>query len=100
MHNLNKGAAAPPWLTPVIPIYSVIKTILYMTRLYGKVAFVEALLYLGRSSMEIQHALSLGHHIPLRGRVKCVVGPFAKVYFSTRPLGKFFNCFTRKWKEV
>ncbi len=28
-----------------------------MTRLYGKVAFVEALLYVGRSSMEIQHAL-------------------------------------------
>ncbi len=28
-----------------------------MARLYGKVAFVEALLYVGRSSMEIQHAL-------------------------------------------
>ena len=60
MHNLNKkGAVAPPWLTPVIPIYSVIKTILYITRLYGKVALVEALLYVGRCSMEIQHALMI-----------------------------------------
>ena len=30
---------------------------LYMTHLSGKVAFVVALLYVGRSSMEIQHAL-------------------------------------------
>ncbi len=58
MHNLNKkGSVAPPWLTPVIAIYSVIKTSLYVTHLYGKVAFVEALLNVGRSSIEIQHAL-------------------------------------------
>ncbi len=36
---------------------SVIKTTLYVTHLYGKVAFVEALLYVGRSSFEIQQAL-------------------------------------------
>ena len=30
-----------------------------MTHLCGKVAFVEALLYVGRSSIEIQHALLL-----------------------------------------
>ncbi len=60
MHNLNKkGAEAPPWLTPVIAIYSVIKTTFYVTHLYGKEAFVEALLYVGRSSIEIQHALCL-----------------------------------------
>ena len=29
----------------------------YMTGLSGKVAFVEALLHVGRSSMEIQHTL-------------------------------------------
>ena len=58
MHNLNNnGAVAPPWLTPVISIYSVVKAILYMTCLYGKVAFVDALLHVGRSSLEIQHAL-------------------------------------------
>ncbi len=58
MHNLNKkGAVAPPWLTPVIAICSAIKTTLYVTNLYGKVAFVEALLYVGRSSIEIQLAL-------------------------------------------
>ena len=58
MHNLNKkGAVAPPWLTPVIAICSVIKTTLYVTHLYSKVVFVEALRYVGRSSIEIQHAL-------------------------------------------
>ncbi len=31
--------------------------ILYVTHLYGKEAFVEALLYVGRSSIEIQHIL-------------------------------------------
>ena len=32
-----------------------------MTHLYGKVAFVDALLYVGRSSIEIQHALFRFH---------------------------------------
>ncbi len=36
-----------------------------MTRLYGKVAFVEALLYVGRYSMEIQHALCVPFLWPL-----------------------------------
>ncbi len=34
-----------------------VKTISYMTHLYSKLAYVEALHYLGRTSMEIQHAL-------------------------------------------
>ncbi len=41
--------------------YSVIKTILYVIHLYGKVAFVESLLYVGRSAMKIQHALYRKH---------------------------------------
>ncbi len=48
------GAISP---LPDDIFYSVIKSIQYVRHLYGKVAFVEALLYAGRSSMEIQHAL-------------------------------------------
>ncbi len=40
--------------------YRKIRTIWYITYLYGKLAFVKALLYLCRSSMEIQHALWCG----------------------------------------
>ena len=40
-----------------LPVCSVMRTIWYTTHLYGKMAFVKALLYLCRSSMEIQHAL-------------------------------------------
>ncbi len=38
--------------------YSVMEIILYMTHLFGKLVFVQALLYLGRSSLGIQQALS------------------------------------------
>ena len=58
MHNLNrKGEIALPCPTPVLPVCSVMRTIWYITHLYGKMAFVKALLYLCRSYMEIQHAL-------------------------------------------
>ncbi len=42
-----------------------------MTRLYGKVAFIEALLYVGRSCMEIQHTL--------------YVSEWLTYYFGNRP---------------
>ncbi len=48
------------------------KTILYMTHLYGKLVFVDALCYAGRSSLEIQHAL-LSH-----------------VYMSATPIGNLY----------
>ncbi len=40
-----------------MPVCSVMGTIWCITHLYGEMAFVKALLYLCRSSMEIQHAL-------------------------------------------
>ncbi len=65
MHNLNrKGEIAPPCPTPVLPVCSVVRTIWYITHLYGRMAFVKALLYLCRSSMVIQNAL-----IPCNGRL-------------------------------
>ena len=46
----------------VLPVCSVMRTILYIIHLYGKMAFVKALLYLCRSSMEMQHALCHSHN--------------------------------------
>ncbi len=78
MHNLNrKGEIAPPCQTPVLPVCSVMRTIFYIIHLYGKMAFVKALLYLCRSSMEVQHALCGGQWSILGARL-CRVQQIAK----------------------